>query len=75
MVIVTFRKETDKLTSFCMKPFKNETAAKAYIEEDAACFLSKHSGISLGWIKPKTLDYYCVMLKNGTMCYWQYCEM
>lgn len=72
MVIVAFRKETDKLASVCCKTFKNDIAAKKHIEEDAAYFLTKHPGVDLGWIKPKTLDYYCVELKNGTKCYWQY---
>ena len=75
MVIVTFRKETDKLTSVCQARFKNEIAAKKHIEEDAAYFLTKHPGVDLGWIKPKTFDYYCVELKNSTKCYWQYFEI
>ena len=75
MVIIAFRKETDKLTSICSKTFTNVAKAKKHIEEDAAYFLSKHPGIDLGWIKPNSLDYYCVELKNGTKCYWQYFEM
>ena len=75
MTIVVFRKETDTLASVCMKKFKNEIAAKKHIEEDAAYFLTKHPGVDLGWIKPKTLDYYCVEMSNGTKCYWQYFEI
>ena len=73
MVITAFRKSTDKLTSFCTVPFRTVANAKNGIELDASFFCSKHPGtIDLGWIKPKTLDYYCVQMKNGTMCYWQY---
>ena len=75
MAIVVFRKENEKLASACMKKFKNKTEAKKFIEEDAVHFLTKHPGISLGWIKPKSLDYYMVTLKNGVNCYWQYFEL
>ena len=76
MVIVAFRKDNERLTSFCMKTFKSIDAAKQHIEDDAAFFCTKHSGsIDCGWIKPKTLDYYMVTLKNGVNCYWQYCNM
>ena len=72
MVIAVFRKETDKLASVCTKKFRNEIAAKKHIEEDAARICMLHSALDLGWIKPKTLDYYCIEMKNGTKCYWQY---
>ncbi len=75
MTIVSFRKETDKLTQICKKKFKNFVAAKKFIEDDAMLFLTKHKGFDLGWIKPKTLDYYCIELMNGTKCYWQYFEV
>ena len=75
MVVVVFRKENEKLTSFCMKTFKSTAAAKKHIEEDAAFFLTKHPGVDLGWIKPKTLDYYCIETFAGVKCYWQYCEL
>ncbi len=75
MTIVTFRKETDKLTSVCNKKFKTPAAAKKHIEEDAAYVLSKHPEFDLGWIKPRSLDYYCVDLKNGVKCFWQYFTM
>jgi len=73
MVIVVFRKEIDKLASVCCKTFKTAAAAKQHIEDDAAFFCTKHPGsINCGWIKPKTLDYCMVTLKNGVNCYWQY---
>lgn len=73
MVIVAFRKDNEKLTSVCSKTFKNAAAAKQHIEDDAAFFCTKHPGsINCGWIKPKTLDYYMVTLKNDVNCYWQY---
>lgn len=75
MVIVAFRRDKDKLTQVCTKTFKSIAAAKKHIEDDAACWLSKHPGIDLGWIKPKSLDYYCVQEYNDTMCYWQYFKM
>ena len=75
MTIVAFHKETDKLVQVCTKTFRSTAAAKKYIEDDATFFLSKHHGVDLGWIKPKTLDYYCIELKNGTKCYWQYFEI
>ena len=75
MTIVVFRKENERLATVCTVKFKSAEAAKKHIEEDAAYFLSKHPGIDLGWIKPNSLDYYCVELKNGTKCYWQYFEM
>ena len=75
MTIVAFRKETDKLVQVCTKKFRNTTAAKKHIEDDVAYICQKYNALDLGWIKPKTLDYYCVELKNGTKCYWQYFEM
>lgn len=57
MVIIAFRKETDRLASICSKTFSNVAKAKNHIEDDAAYFCTKHSGsINWGWIKPKTLD-------------------
>ena len=75
MIIVAFRKETDKLVQVCTKKFRNTTAAKKHIEDDAAYICQNYNALDLGWIKPKTLDYYCVELKNGTKCYWQYFEI
>ena len=75
MVIVVFRKETDKLASVCIETFKSTAAAKKHIEEDAAHFLQKHNGVDLGWIKPNTLDYYCIETFAGVKCYWQYFEI
>ncbi len=76
MTIVAFRKDNERLTSVCCKTFKNNVAAKQHIEDDAAFFCTKHPGsINCGWIKPKTLDYYMVTLKNGVNCYWQYFNM
>ena len=72
MVIVAFRKETHKLVSICLSRFSIVREAKQHIEDDAAHVLDIHSGINLGWIKPNTLDYYCIELKNGIKCYWQY---
>ena len=75
MVVVVFRKENKKLASVCSKVFKTVATAKSHIEDDAAYLLAKHSGVDLGWIKPKTLDYYCIELANGVKCYWQYFNM
>ena len=75
MTIVAFRKETDKLVQVCTKTFRSTAAAKKHIEDDAALICQIHNALDLGWIKPKTLDYYCVELKNGTKCYWQYFEI
>ena len=70
MTIVAFRKETDKLVEVCTKTFRSAAAAKKYIEDDAAYICQTCNALDLGWIKPKTLDYYCIGLKNGTKCYW-----
>lgn len=70
--IVAFRKENDRLASVCTMAFKSQAAAKQHIEADAAYVCKKHNALDLGWIKPKTLDYYCVELKSGVKCFWQY---
>ena len=75
MTIVAFRKETDKLVQVCTKTFRSTAAAKKHIEDDAASICQIYNALDLGWIKPKTLDYYCIELKNGTKCYWQYFEI
>ena len=73
MVIVAFRKDSERLASVCRKTFKNAAAAKQHIEDDATFFCTKHPGsINCGQVKPKTLDYYMVTLKNSVNCYWQY---
>ena len=72
MTLVVFRKENKKLASMCMHKFKSVAEAKDHIEADAQRICAIHSGIDLGWIKPKTLDYYCIELKTGVKCYWQY---
>lgn len=72
MVIVVFRKENERLASVCTKMFDTVDDAKKNIEEDAARICMLHGALDFGWIKPKTLDYYCIELKNGTKCYWQY---
>lgn len=73
--IVAFRKENDRLASICTAAFKSQAAAKKHIEEDAAYACKKTGALDLGWIKPKTLDYYCVELKSGEKCFWQYFQM
>lgn len=75
MTIVAFRKETYKLVQVCTKKFRSIAAAKKFIEDDAANICQIYNALDLGWIKPKTLDYYCIELKNGTKCYWQYFEI
>lgn len=72
---VVFRKDSDKLSTMCTVLFKSQVAAKQHIEADAAYVCKKHNAIDLGWIKPKTLDYYCIELKNGVKCYWQYFKL
>lgn len=74
--IVVFRKENDRLASVCTMAFKSQVAAKQHIEADAAYVCKKNYGaLDLGWIKPKTLDYYCIELKSGEKCFWQYFQM
>lgn len=72
MTIVTFRKETEKLTSMCMCPFKNEKAAKAHIEEDAAHWCEFHNAKPLGWKDVDSTDHYVAQLPSGKKAYWQY---
>ena len=72
---VTFRKDTDKLTSMCSITFKTTKEAKKHIEDDAHHLCELYNAVDLGWIKPKTLDYYCVEMKNGVKCYWQYFQL
>ena len=75
MVAVVFRKDSDKLASMCTQKYRTVNAAKEHIEQDAQHVCKLHDGIDLGWIKPKTLDYYCIELKNGIKCYWQYFQI
>lgn len=75
MVTVVFRKDDERLASMCMQKYRSVGAAKKHIEQDAQHVCKLHDGIDLGWIKPKTLDYYCVELKNGIKCYWQYFQI
>lgn len=75
MVAVVFRKDDEKLASMCMQKYKTVNAAKEHIEQDAQRVCKLHDGLDLGWIKPKTLDYYCVELKTGVKCYWQYFQI
>lgn len=49
MVIIAFRKETDRLASICSKTFSNVAKAKNHMEDDAAYFCTKHSG-SINWV-------------------------
>ena len=72
MVIVVFRKDSDRLASVCLKKFKSVGEAKEHIEQDVQRICAMHDALDLGWIKPKTLDYYCIELKSGVKCYWQY---
>lgn len=75
MVLVVFRKDNNRLASMCMQKFRSTNAAKKHIEEDAQHICKRYDAFDLGWIKPNTLDYYCVELKSGVKCYWQYFEM
>jgi len=73
---VVFRKENDKLSSMCTVLFKSAKEAKSHIEADAQLTVCLKAGAKdLGWIKPDTLDYYCVRLKNGVKCFWQYFKL
>lgn len=73
---VVFRKETDNLSSMCTILFKSAKEAKSYIETDAQLTVCLKAGAKdLGWIKPDSFDYYCVELKNGVKCFWQYFKL
>ena len=75
MVAVVFRKDNDRLASMCMQKDRSVKEAKDHIEQDAQHVCKLHDGLDWGWIKPKTLDYYCVELKTGVKCYWQYFQI
>ena len=75
MTIVAFRKETDRLVQVCRRTFKNALSAKKFIEDDAQHMCMTRGALDLGWILPKTKDYYCVELKSGVKCFWQYFDI
>ena len=74
-VLVVFRDEKEKLVNMFAVKFGSIDEARAFIEEDAAFYVSKHPSVkALGWkpINGGRADYYCLKKASGGKIYYQY---